>query len=73
MTGGWIESYPEDVKSIFAHGHDLGNHSEKHKHMSTISMRECEEELMGPHKKYRNLRDMICFFSDRLTEITIIH
>ena len=30
MTGGWIESYPEDVKSILAHGHDLGNHSEKH-------------------------------------------
>lgn len=63
MTGGWIESYPEDVKSIFAHGHDLGNHSEKHKHMSTISMRECEEELMGPHKKVQELTgyDMFLF------------
>lgn len=28
MTGGWIESYPEDVKKIAASGHDLGNHSE---------------------------------------------
>ena len=63
MTGGWIESYPEDVKSIFAHGHDLGNHSEKHKHMSTISMRECEEELVGPHKKVQELTgyDMFLF------------
>lgn len=63
MTGGWIESYPEDVKSIFAHGHDLGNHSEKHKYMSTISMRECEEELMGPHKKVQELTgyDMFLF------------
>ena len=63
MTGGWIESYPEDVKSILAHGHDLGNHSEKHKHMSTISMRECEEELMGPHKKVQELTgyDMFLF------------
>ena len=23
MTGGWIESYPEDVKKIAAAGHDL--------------------------------------------------
>ena len=31
MTGGWIESYPEDVKKIAAAGHDLGNHSENQK------------------------------------------
>ena len=30
MTGGWVESYPEDVKAILAAGHDLGNHSENH-------------------------------------------
>ena len=29
MTGGWVESYPEDVKKIYEAGHDLGNHSEK--------------------------------------------
>lgn len=63
MTGGWIESYPEDVKSILAHGHDLGNHSENHKHMSTISMNDCKEELMGPHKKVQELTgyDMFLF------------
>ena len=26
MTGGWVESYPDDVKMILAEGHDLGNH-----------------------------------------------
>ena len=36
MTGGWVESYPEDVKAILAAGHDLGNHSENHKNMSEI-------------------------------------
>ena len=25
MTGGWVESYPEDVKRILEDGHDLGN------------------------------------------------
>ena len=37
MTGGWVDSYPEDVKAILAGGHDLGNHSENHKNMSQIS------------------------------------
>ena len=34
MTGGWVNAYPEDVKYIYAEGHDLGNHSENHKNMS---------------------------------------
>ena len=33
MTGGWVESYPDDVKAIYEAGHDLGNHSQNHKNM----------------------------------------
>lgn len=63
MTGGWIEKYPDDVKAIAAEGHDLGNHSENHKHMSQISAEECKEELMKPHEKVKKLtgKDMIVF------------
>ena len=39
MTGGWVDSYPEDVKRIAAAGHDLGNHSEHHKNMSQLSQK----------------------------------
>ncbi|MFR5704073.1 MAG: hypothetical protein ACLUD0_20930 [Eubacterium ramulus] len=29
MTGGWVDSYPDDVKaSLLRGGHDLGNHSQ---------------------------------------------
>lgn len=55
MTGGWIEKYPEDVKAIAADGHDLGNHSETHKHMSQLSHDECKEEIQKPHKKVKQL------------------
>ena len=55
MTGGWVESYPEDVKAILADGHDLGNHSENHKNMSQISDEEKKEELMKVHDKVREL------------------
>ena len=55
MTGGWIEKYPDDVKVIAAAGHDLGNHSENHKHMSQLSKEQCVEELMKPHAKVKEL------------------
>ena len=55
MTGGWVKSYPEDVKAILADGHDLGNHSENHKNMSQLSSREQEEELMLVHNRVKQL------------------
>lgn len=63
MTGGWIESYPQDVVNIAAAGHDLGNHSENHKQMSQLSKKECTDEIMKPHEKVKTLtgRDMTLF------------
>lgn len=63
MTGGWVESYPEDVKSILAAGHDLGNHSENHKNMSQLSDVEIKEEIMLVHNKVKELTgyDMFLF------------
>lgn len=55
MTGGWVESYPDDVKAILAAGHDLGNHSENHKNMSQLSDEEKKEELMAVHQKVQEL------------------
>ena len=55
MTGGWVDSYPEDVKKIYEAGHDLGNHSENHKNMSQLSDSECREELISVHNKVKKL------------------
>lgn len=63
MTGGWVETYPEDVKKIYADGHDLGNHSENHKNMSQLSEKQCQDELMKVHDKVKELTgyDMFLF------------
>lgn len=63
MTGGWVASYPDDVKAIAAAGHDLGNHSENHKQMSQLSAEECKQELQSVHDKVKALtgQDMILF------------
>ncbi len=55
MTGGWVKNYPEDVKTILAAGHDLGNHSENHKNMSQLSSSECKEEIMSVHERVKEL------------------
>ncbi|MCM1467177.1 MAG: polysaccharide deacetylase family protein [Alistipes sp.] len=55
MTGGWVESYPDDVKAIYEAGHDLGNHSENHKDMPTLSGEQQTEELMKVHNKVKEL------------------
>lgn len=63
LTGGWVDSYPEDVKTILANGHDLGNHSEHHKNMSQLSEAEMKEEIMSVHQKVKELTgyDMFLF------------
>lgn len=55
MTGGWVSSFPEDVKAIAAAGHDLGNHSENHKQMSQLSAADCESEIKAVHEKVKEL------------------
>jgi len=63
MTGGWVESYPDDVKKILEAGHDLGNHSENHKNMSQISNEEKQNELMKVHDKVKELTGYeMCLF-----------
>lgn len=61
MTGGWVESYPDDVKAIYAAGHDLGNHSENHKDMPTLSDAQQKEELTKVHDKVKSLTDYDMF------------
>ena len=63
MTGGWVDHYPEDVKKIAKAGHDLGNHSQNHKHMTTLSKAEIQSEIQEVHEKVKNLtgQDMNLF------------
>lgn len=58
MTGGWVEKYPEDVKAIKNAGHDLGNHSENHKHMPQLSSENICNELNKVTDKVQKLTDV---------------
>ncbi len=45
LVGFWVDKYPELVKEMVARGHEIGNHSQSHPHMSQLSEEKIREEL----------------------------
>lgn len=45
LVGIWVEKYPELVKAIAERGHEIGNHSATHPHMTQISESKMRQEL----------------------------
>ncbi len=63
MTGGWVEQNPECVKTLVEKGHDLGNHSEHHYDMATISKSQQKEEIQSVHDRVKELTGYeMCLF-----------
>ena len=58
LCGYWVDKYPEEVEKIAAAGHDLGNHSATHPHMSTLSSEQITEELQRCHQAVKELTDI---------------
>jgi len=79
IKGDWIDKFPDEVKSIAAAGHDLGNHSDNYKHMSNYSKEQSVEDIMKLHDKVIELTgiEMNLFrppygdYSNTLIEATI--
>ena len=55
LVGIWVDKYPELVKAIAEHGHEVENHSTKHPHMSQLSESRIREELAGVSDKIEAL------------------
>ena len=55
LCGYWVEKYAEEVKKIAEAGHDLGNHSATHPHMSQLTAEQITEELQKCHQNVKGL------------------
>lgn len=55
LVGGWVDKYPDMVKEIFSRGHEIGNHSDSHPHMSQLSEQAIRDELRIMSDKVENL------------------
>lgn len=45
LVGYWVDAYPDDVRMIHEAGHEIGNHSATHPHMSQLPASKMVEEL----------------------------
>lgn len=55
LCGYWVEKYPDEVKKIAESGHDLGNHSATHPHMSQLTAEQISDELQKCHQNVKDL------------------
>ncbi len=55
LVGEWVDKYPESVKEIAKRGHDVGNHSDTHAHMTQLSLDEQKKEYDNCNKKISEL------------------
>ncbi len=55
LVGGWVDKYPDMLKEIVARGHEIGNHSDTHPHMSQLSDQDIRKELHNMSDKVEKL------------------
>jgi len=49
LVGFWVEKHPEMAYKIAEAGHEIGNHSSTHPHMSTLSVSQIGAEIKETH------------------------
>lgn len=55
LVGLWVDKYPDMVQAIVERGHEIGNHSATHPHMSKLSESKMMEELRMMSDKVEKL------------------
>ena len=55
LVGGWVDKYPDMLKEIVKRGHEIGNHSDTHPHMSQLSEDSIRKELHNMSDKVEKL------------------
>lgn len=55
LVGDWVEKFPESVKEIAEHGHDIGNHSDTHPHMTQMSTADMTAQIQACNDKIKAL------------------
>lgn len=55
LVGIWVDKYPELVKEIHDRGHEIGNHSSKHPHMTKSAKAECGRSCLTWRRSWKRL------------------
>ncbi len=55
LVGFWVDEHPDQVRKIAEAGHEIGNHSTNHPHMSKLSKEQIKMELETTQRKIEEL------------------
>ena len=55
MVGDWVDKNPEAVKKIYEEGHEIGNHSNTHPHVTKLTYEQNLEEIERCSEKIKQL------------------
>ena len=55
VVGDWVDKYPEAVKKIAEHGHEIGTHSNTHPHVNNLSLEENISEIKESSEKIEKI------------------
>ncbi len=55
LVGDWVKNFPDSVKKIAEHGHDVGNHSDTHPHMTQMSTADMVSQIQACNDKIKEL------------------
>lgn len=55
LVGDWIKNFPDSVKEIAKRGHDIGNHSDTHPHMTQMSSSDMVSQIQSCNDKVKEL------------------
>ena len=72
IVGAWIDQYPDKLKTMYEKGHEIGNHSNKHPIMTTISKERMIEEIAITDAKIMSITGKEQHFLDAHLESIII-
>lgn len=55
VVGNWVDRYPESVEALAEAGHEVMNHSDKHKHMPRLSRDEIISDITACNDKIEKI------------------
>ena len=55
LVGQWVDKYPESVKALYDAGMEIGNHSNEHPHMASLSAGQMKSEIAACNEKIEEI------------------
>src|SRR4051812_37215172 len=55
MIGGQIEANPQIAKLVHDQGHEIGNHTFTHPHLTKLNAQDCKDELVRTHNGIKEI------------------